>query len=236
MRARLRGWPARVLLAALCAGFLYEAGLFGMVVWFKYRNPGNTAVMAETLDDLRRANPRAQLSYQWVPYGQISTQLKRAVIASEDSGFVEHDGVEWDAIRKAWRYNRHEADLGRSKRRGGSTITQQLAKNLFLSNSRNYLRKGQELILTYMIEAVMSKRRILELYLNVAQWGASTFGAQAAARHWFHTDASRLSSVQAALLASMLPNPDYYDRNGQTAWLRGHAATIRARMPLVEIP
>ena len=229
-------WPKWLLLAVLCAAFLYEAGLFGMVVWFKYRNPANTAVMQETLDTLRSDNPKASLSYKWVPYAQISPSLKRAVIASEDSGFLDHDGVEWDAIRKAWRYNEREAALGRDRRRGGSTITQQLAKNLFLSNSRNYLRKGQELILTYMIEAVMSKRRILELYLNIAQWGEATFGAQAAAQHWFHTNAARLTSTQASQLASMLPNPAYYDRHGQTSWLYSHAATVRARMPLVEVP
>lgn len=224
------------LLAALCAAFLYQIGLLGMVVWFNFRDPSNTPVMQDTLNALRAQDPQARLAHEWVPYERISANLKRAVIASEDSGFVEHDGVEWDAIRKAWRYNQRQADLGRSRRRGGSTITQQLAKNLFLSNSRNYLRKGQELILTYMIEAVMSKRRILELYLNVAQWGTATFGAQAAARHYFHTDASRLSSSQAARLASMLPNPAYYDRHGATSYLQSHAATVRARMSQVAVP
>lgn len=225
-----------VTLAILCAGFLYEIGLFGMVVWFNYRNPSSTPVMQETLHDLRSRDPDARLTHEWVPYARISIQLKRAVIASEDSSFVEHDGVEWDAIRKAWRYNQRQEELGRSRRRGGSTITQQLAKNLFLSNSRSYLRKGQELILTYMIEWVMSKRRILELYLNVAQWGESVFGAQAAARHYFRTDAARLTAGQAAELASMLPNPAYYDRHGTTSYLRSHAATVRARMRLVEVP
>ncbi|TAN27243.1 MAG: monofunctional biosynthetic peptidoglycan transglycosylase [Castellaniella sp.] len=229
-------WARWLLMAVLCLAFLYEAGLFGMVVWYKYRNPADTAVMQETLDMLRSDNPRATLSYRWVPYARISPSLKRAVIAAEDSGFVEHDGVEWDAIRKAWHYNERQEDLGRSRRRGGSTITQQLAKNLFLSNSRNYVRKGQELILTYMIEAVMDKRRILELYLNVAQWGEATFGAQAAAQRWFHTSAAQLTSSQASLLAAMLPNPAYYDRHGQTTRLRSHAATVQARMPLVEVP
>ena len=225
-----------VLLAALCAAFLYQIGLLGMVVWFNFRNPSNTPVMQDTLNTLRSDNPQARLAHEWVPYERISLNLKRAVIASEDSGFMDHDGVEWDAIRKAWRYNQRQADLGRSRRRGGSTITQQLAKNLFLSNSRNYLRKGQELILTYMIEAVMSKRRILEIYLNVAQWGAATFGAQAAARHYFRTDAARLSSGQAAQLAAMLPNPAYYDPHGTTAYLRSRRATVRARMPQVAVP
>ncbi|MGB7484505.1 monofunctional biosynthetic peptidoglycan transglycosylase [Castellaniella ginsengisoli] len=225
-----------VLLAALCAAFLYQIGLLGMVVWFNFRNPANTPIMQDTLHALRAEDPDARLAYEWVPYDRISTHLKRAVIASEDSGFIDHDGVEWDAIRKAWSYNQRQADLGRARRRGGSTITQQLAKNLFLSNSRNYLRKGQELILTYMIEGVMSKRRILELYLNVAQWGSATFGAQAAARHYFRTDAARLSSGQAAQLAAMLPNPAYYDQRGATAYLRSRTATVRARMRQVAVP
>jgi len=236
MSAPGRRLVTTALLVALCAAFLYQIGLLGMVVWFNFRDPSNTPVMQDTLNALRAEDPRARLAHEWVPYERISPNLKRAVIASEDSGFVDHDGVEWDAIRKAWSYNQRQADLGRSRRRGGSTITQQLAKNLFLSNSRNYLRKGQELILTYMIEAVMSKRRILELYLNVAQWGTATFGAQAAARHYFRTDAARLSSGQAAQLAAMLPNPAYYDRRGATAYLRSRAATVRARMSQVAVP
>ncbi|MGB6242273.1 MAG: monofunctional biosynthetic peptidoglycan transglycosylase [Castellaniella sp.] len=232
----LRRLIATIALAALCAGFLYQIGLLGMVVWFNFRDPANTPVMQDTLNGLRAHDADARLAYEWVPYDRISANLKRAVIASEDSGFMEHDGVEWDAIRKAWRYNQRQESLGHSRRRGGSTITQQLAKNLFLSNSRNYFRKGQELILTYMIEGVMSKRRILELYLNIAQWGAGTFGAQAAARHYFKTDAARLSSAQAAQLAAMLPNPAYYDTRGVTQYLRSRAATVHARMRHVAPP
>lgn len=225
-----------ISLVIFCAVFLYQASLFGMVVWFKYRPPSSTPIMHQTMTALRSTRPDASLDYQWVPYENISRQLKLAVIASEDSGFVEHGGIEWDAIREAWRYNQQQARDGRSRRRGGSTITQQLAKNLFLSNSRNYLRKAQELVLAHMIEAVMSKQRILELYLNVAQWGESTFGAQAAARHYFGVDAARLDSTQASRLAAMLPNPAYYDRQGTTRWLRTHSATVRARMPLVALP
>ncbi len=236
MRRPRRSLIVTVLLAALGVVFLYQIGLFGMVVWFNFRNPASTPIMRETLAEARLEQPKAQLAYEWVAYDRISTNLKRAVIASEDSGFVDHDGVEWDAIRKAWHFNQRQAEKGGSRRRGGSTITQQLAKNLFLSNSRNYLRKGQELILTYMLELVMNKRRILELYLNVAQWGTTTFGAQAAARHYFHTDAARLSSTQAAQLAAMLPNPAFYDHHGVTSWLRTHAATVRARMPQVGLP
>lgn len=238
MKARrpLRTFVLGTAIAGLGLAFLYQLGLFAMVVWFTFRNPANTAIMHETLSAARLVDPDVRLSYQWVPYAGISNNLKQAVVASEDSGFLDHDGVEWDAIRKAWKYNQHQADLGRDKRRGGSTITQQLAKNLFLSNSRNYLRKGQELILTYMIEAVMSKERILELYLNIAQWGALTFGAQAAAQHYFHADAAHLSRAQAARLATMLPNPAYYDTHGTTAYLRRRAATIQQRMRQVAIP
>lgn len=233
---RIRTFIWGTALVGLGAVLLYQLGLFAMVLWFNFRNPVNSAVMHETLAALRATDPKARLGYEWTPYARISSNLKRAVVASEDTGFTDHDGIEWDAIRKAWKYNQHQADLGRDKRRGGSTITQQLAKNLFLSNSRNYLRKGQELILAYMIELVMTKQRILELYLNIAQWGTHAFGAQAAARHYFRTDAARLSSAQAAQLAAMLPNPEYYDKHGATTYLRGRASTVQRRMRQVAIP
>lgn len=236
MARRLRTFIAGAALVGLGAVLLYQLGLFAMVLWFNFRNPANSAVMHETLTALRATSPKARLDYEWAPYARISSNLKLAVVASEDTGFTDHDGIEWDAIRKAWKYNQRQADLGRDKRRGGSTITQQLAKNLFLSNSRNYLRKGQELILTYMIELVMTKQRILELYLNIAQWGTQTFGAQAAARHYFRTDAAHLSSAQAAQLAAMLPNPEYYDKHGATRYLRGRIATVQQRMRQVAVP
>src|SRR5690606_10323567 len=146
----------------------------------------------------RASDPDAEIKYRWVPYENISDHLKRAVVASEDANVLDHYGVDWEAIRKAGEYNRRQAERGPSRRRGGSTITQQLAKNLFLSGSRSYVRKAQELVLTYMIETVMSKRRILELYLNVAQWGTNVFGAEAAARHYYKTGADRLGAQQAA--------------------------------------
>ena len=223
-------------LLAICALLLYQAGLFIMVLWLKFQNPGSSAFMRATLTELRADNPRAYIVHEWVPYEQISDRLKRAVIASEDSKFVDHDGVEWEAIRKAWEYNTRQAANGKAKMRGGSTITQQLAKNLFLSPSRSYLRKGQELVLTYMIEFTMSKQRILELYLNVAQWGVNVFGAQAAAHHYFGTHAGKLSAYQAARLAVMLPNPSYYDKRRNTSYLRSRTATVQKRMRLVEAP
>ena len=224
------------LLLAFAALLLYQFGLFVMVLWLSVRDPGSSAFMDAALNQLRQDDPKATLKYQWVPYKNISTSLKRAVVASEDTNFNDHEGVEWDAIRKAWEYNQTQAQRGKAKIRGGSTITQQLAKNLFLSGSRSYLRKGQELILAYMIEFVMSKERILELYLNVAQWGGNVFGAEAAARHYYRVSASNLSSYQAAQLAAMLPNPVYYDAHRNTSYLRSRTATIQKRMRLVEIP
>jgi monofunctional biosynthetic peptidoglycan transglycosylase len=224
------------LLAGFAALLLYQFGLFVMVLWLSVRNPGSSAFMKSTLTELQASDADARLKYEWVPYGKISNNLKRAVIASEDSNFTGHEGVEWDAIRKAWEYNQNQASRGKAKRRGGSTITQQLAKNLFLSSSRSYWRKGQELVLTYMIEFVMSKERILELYLNLAQWGKDVFGAEAAASHYYRSNAGRLTQSQAATLAAMLPNPAYYDGNRSSSYLRARANTISKRMRQVEIP
>ena len=225
-----------LLLAATALVLLYQVGLFILVLWYGFYTPSNTAIMQQTLRELRREDPEAQLRHQWVPYDQISTNLKRAVVASEDSNFINHSGVEWQDIMRAWEYNRKQAASGSSAMRGGSTITQQLAKNLFLSNSRSYIRKGQELIITYMIELTMSKQRILELYLNFAQWGVNVFGAQAAAQHYYKGQASGLGPSQSARLASMLPRPAYYDHNGDTRYLRSRTATIQKRMRLVEVP
>ncbi|ETI08588.1 monofunctional biosynthetic peptidoglycan transglycosylase, partial [Bordetella pertussis STO1-CNMC-0004] len=225
-----------VIMAVLCIAILYQLWMFSLVVWYAYRDPGSSAIMRQELARLRERDPEAELKYQWVPYDRISNTLKQAVVASEDANFTEHDGVEWDAIRKAWEYNQRQAERGRTKMRGGSTITQQLAKNLFLSGSRSYLRKGQELVLAYMIEHVMPKERILELYLNVAEWGVGVFGAEAAARHYYNTSAARLGAGQAARLAAMLPNPRYYDRHRNTGYLNSRTATLTRRMRMVEIP
>lgn len=235
-KSRRMSWPARLVLALAGLFLLYQAWMLGQVLWYSYFNPGSSAVMREEMAVLRKADPRIALQYTWVPYDRISNSLKRAVIASEDANFLDNNGVEWDAIREAWAYNQRQEELGRRARRGGSTITQQLAKNLLLSNSRNYLRKGEELLVTFMIDRIMSKRRILELYLNIAEWGTGVFGAQAAARHYYQIDASQLGAYQAAKLASMLPNPRYYDRHRDTRYLEGRAGIIAERMRQVDIP
>lgn len=230
----------KVALTAILFGvfsvLLYQFGLFVMVLWLNVKNPSSSAFMDAARARLHAADSGAQLDFEWMPYDQISTNLKRAVIASEDSNFMSHNGVEWNAIRQAWEYNRRQSNAGKARRRGGSTITQQLAKNMFLSESRSYLRKGQELILTYMIELVMSKERILELYLNVAQWGEYTFGAQSAARKYYNVSANQLTASQAARLAVMLPNPVFYESNRNTQYLRSRTGTIQQRMRLVSAP
>ena len=187
-------------------------------------------------------------SQHWVPYEQISPHLKRAVIASEDAGFAEHSGVEWDAIEQAWEKNqraeqRAERVQARAPNRpvsarlvGGSTITQQLAKNLFLSGERTVPRKAQEFVLTLMLEALLSKQRILEIYLNNVEWGEGIFGAQAAARHYFRKDASRLGPEEAAKLAVMLPAPKRFEKRPDSAYVSARAATIVARMGAVALP
>ncbi|MDQ8034280.1 monofunctional biosynthetic peptidoglycan transglycosylase [Bordetella genomosp. 1] len=225
-----------IVMGLACLFILYQLWMFCMVVWYAYREPGSSAIMRQELSRLREQDPEIKLEYTWVPYDKINRNLKQAVIASEDANFTEHDGVEWDAIRKAWEYNQKQESSGSARVRGGSTITQQLAKNLFLSSSRSYARKGQELILTFMIERVMSKERILELYLNVAEWGVGVFGAEAAARHYYNTSAANLGAAQAARLAAMLPNPRYYDKHRYTGYLNSRTATLQRRMRMVEIP
>jgi len=198
---------------------------------------------------LRLAVEKHQIAWSqdWVDDEAISKNLRRAVIASEDADFVEHGGVEWDAIEKAWEKNekaeaRAQKISGKSAKPvqakivGGSTISQQLAKNLFLSGERNLLRKGQELVITLMLEALLSKQRILDIYLNNVEWGEGVFGAQAAARNYFHVNASQLSPNQAARLAVMLPAPKRFEKRPASAYVLGRAGTIEARMPAVELP
>jgi len=240
---------------------------------------------------LQDKNPNATIKQTWVPYNRISNNLKRAIIASEDANFSEHEGVDWEALQKAYEKNSKKQKVVA----GGSTITQQLAKNLFLSGSRSYVRKGQELIITYMLESLMEKQRIFEIYLNVVEFGTGifgaeaaitqqlaknlflsgsrsyvrkgqeliitymlenlmekerifeiylnvvefgtgTFGAEAAARHYYKVSAAGLSAGQAAKLAVMLPNPRFYDRHRDTGYLNRRTSVILRRMGAAELP
>ncbi len=225
MRVALR-WMLRAALLALMVLLLIQLWYFGWVAWWKWNNPGETSFMTRELVSLREKKPNAELKHRWIEYERISNQLKRAVIASEDANFTEHEGVDWQAIEKAYKENVRKGKTAR----GGSTITQQLAKNLFLSSERSYWRKAQELVITYMIEALWDKRRILEVYLNVVEWGDGVFGAEAAARRYFGIGAAQLNAEQSARLAAYLPNPKRYGRIRSGPYLDRRTAAIQRFM------
>ena len=181
---------------------------------------------------MQSKNPKAQLQHKWVPYRNISDHLKRALIASEDAKFVDHVGFDWEGIQKAY-----EKNMARGKIvAGGSTISQQLAKNLFLSTKRTSWRKGQETIITLMLEAMMEKERIFDIYLNTIEWGDGVFGAEAASRHYFQISAAKLTAEQAAKLAAMVPNPRFYDRNREAKGLLRKTDIILNKMGDADIP
>lgn len=230
MKKGLR-WLGRGLLAVVVLVLVWQLWLLAHVVWWSQFDPGSTSFMRLRLDELHEKNPKAVLRHRWVPYERISVHLKRAVIAAEDDRFIDHEGFDWDGIQRALEKNERR---GRAVS-GGSTISQQLAKNLFLSPSRSYLRKGQEAVITVMIETLWSKRRILEVYLNVVEWGEGVFGAEAAARRYYGISADRLGPAESARLAVMLPNPRRYERSFGPR-LAAHAERIRSRMAYSQIP
>lgn len=225
-------WLKRFVLLVLGALLLYQLWLFAHVWWWVNHNPDTTALMRERLQQMRQSNPQAQVMHQWVDYDHIAGSVKRAVIASEDSTFLTHHGFDWDGIqfaaRKDWRRGKVVA--------GGSTISQQLAKNLLLSDRRTPTRKLEETLVTVMLEQMMSKHRILELYLNEIEWGNGIFGVAAASHHYFHVSPAALTGEQGAKLAAMIPNPRYFDAHRNNKELRYHTATIAARMKLVSAP
>jgi monofunctional biosynthetic peptidoglycan transglycosylase len=243
---------ARWLLAALVALIALEAYFAGRVALMARIDPCSTTFQRSEVWRLATQGPRPlRWRRQWRDYDRIADNLKRAVIASEDDDFIHHDGVDWDAIKQAWRRNakaeqQAQARAERNKAagkpppapriRGGSTITQQLAKNLFLSGERTLLRKGQELALTYALEALLGKRRILELYLNNVEWGEGIFGAEAAAQYYFHKSAAALTAPEAARLAVMLPRPRYFEQRPAAPFLTRRAAVIEGRMRDAQLP
>jgi monofunctional biosynthetic peptidoglycan transglycosylase len=223
------GWAAGALLVALFAWHAYVAAV---IWWWRDHPPRETAFMAYRMAELRDRNPKAELRYRFVPYDRIATSLKRAMIAAEDARFVEHEGFDWDGIQLALEKNQKKGRIVA----GGSTITQQLAKNLFLSPARSYVRKAEEAVITLLLEAILDKQRIFELYLNVIEWGNGVFGAEAAAQRHFGTTAARLTPEQAARLAAMAPNPRFYERNPGAPGLNRKIGIILARMPSAELP
>jgi monofunctional biosynthetic peptidoglycan transglycosylase len=226
---RFSAWLAVALAAIFLA---VQLSYLARVWWWRDHNPRATAFMEARLDAMRAKNPQAKLSHTWVPYDRISANLKRAIVVAEDSRFVDHEGFDWDAIEKAREKNRKKGKVVA----GGSTISQQLAKNLFLSGERTPWRKGQEALITVMIEHLMDKRRILEVYLNVIEWGDGVFGAEAAARHYYGVSAAALGPEPAARLAAMVPSPRFYDHNRNTGFLARKTRMILARMPAAELP
>jgi monofunctional biosynthetic peptidoglycan transglycosylase len=229
MILRIVGWTLGALALVVLAINLWFAA---HIWWWRDHPVGETSFMVYRLDELRAKSPKAELRYTWVPYERISNNLKRAMVAAEDAKFVDHEGFDWDGIQLAMEKNQKKGRVVA----GGSTITQQLAKNLFLSPSRSYVRKAEEAVITVMLENMLSKRRILEIYLNVIEWGNGVFGAEAAARKYFGVSAAQLSAEQAARLAAMAPNPRFYETRQGAPGLNRKIGIIVARMGSAELP
>ena len=233
-------WRALALL--LCAALLLELFFVGRIAAMAVIDPASTSFQRSEAWQQLQAGKLGQWRQHWVPYAQISEHLKRAVVAAEDDGFVDHGGIEWEAIERAWDRNQRleqraqAAGRAPTKIYGGSTITQQLAKNLLLSGERQFARKGQELVLAKLLELFLSKQRILEIYLNHVEWGPGVFGAEAAAGYYFGKPAARLSAAEAARLAVMLPQPKRFALQPQSRYLAQRARSIMRRMGQTALP
>jgi monofunctional biosynthetic peptidoglycan transglycosylase len=211
------------------------------IAMMRYVDPGSTAFQRSELGRLSHKYPALRWSQQWVAQPKLPVHIQRAVIASEDDIFASHTGVQWDALERAWSKNARAEARAQAKNQtpkvvGGSTITQQLAKNLFLSGERTFFRKAQELVLTIALEQCLSKQRILDIYLNNVEWGQGVFGVEAAARHYYGRSITKLTAAEAARLAVMLPRPKYYEKFPRSPYLNDRASTILARMPMVALP
>ena len=231
----------RLLVLVLCAFVLLQLFFVLRIALMAAWDPKSTTFQRSEIWQMLHSKDGLHWRQQWVGYDRIADNLKRAVVASEDAGFMEHGGVQWEAIEKAYKRNvraeaRAEATDRPAKIYGGSTISQQLAKNLLLSGERNFLRKGQELVLTQLLELFLSKQRILEIYLNNVEWGQGVFGAEAAAQRYFRKSAAQLSPLEAARLAAMLPQPKRFEKMQQSGYLAQRSRTIARYIPMVAIP
>ncbi|MEI7532449.1 MAG: monofunctional biosynthetic peptidoglycan transglycosylase [Betaproteobacteria bacterium] len=211
---------------------LLQCFFAAQLLWYIKFNPHMTSFMSLEQARLKQQKPTITLKHTWLDYRQMPTSIKQAVITAEDSGFMQHHGVDWKALENAAKENIHKRKI----MRGGSTISMQLSKNLFLSPKQSYLRKSEELIITGMLELTLSKRRIFEIYLNVAEWGVGIFGIEAAANHYFGIHASELSEYQAAWLATILPAPKRSDRFRDTPWVENRASLLATRMGSASFP
>jgi monofunctional biosynthetic peptidoglycan transglycosylase len=225
-------WLWRSFLLVIYALFLYQLWLVSHVLYWKHNNPPSSAFMQSQLQSLREKDPAATLRHTWMPYRYISYDMKRAIIVAEDSKFIQHNGFDYDSIQNAFKKNLSQGRIIV----GGSTISQQLAKNLFLSEKRSFLRKLQEAVITVMLETVMSKQRILEIYLNIIEWGNGVFGVEAAAQHYYGQSAASLNKHQATYLAAMVNNPRYYDNNRNSQHLLKKRDVLLSRMHSAKIP
>lgn len=218
---KLLKWFFLIVAGIVVGTIFYEAILFVRVLRLRGNNPASTSLIDTRAQQAEAKGQPVRREQQWLPLDRISINLQRAVLAGEDTNFVYHHGFDYQAIQKAWDQAQKEAAKEAKKegedddwlpnlpefRRGASTITQQLAKNLYLSSERSFVRKGQEAIVTVMLERCLNKRRILEIYLNVIEWGDGIYGAEAAAEHYFNKSASSLTANEAAFLSAMIPNP-----------------------------
>lgn len=209
------------LLGLALGGLLFEAVMVPRGADLRDQNPATTSMIETRVREAERNGAQPKRVQIWVPLEKISPQLQRAVLAGEDSNFAAHHGFDYEAIQKAWEQAQKEADKEAKQegeddswlpnlpdfKRGASTISQQLAKNLYLSSERSFFRKGQEAIITYFMERNLSKRRILEIYLNVIEWGDGIYGAEAASQYYFHKPVANLNAREGAFLSAMIPNP-----------------------------
>ena len=225
-------WIKYLVAAPLACIVLFNVWAYGNILSYRAIAPYRTSFMSMRMDELAAEKPDVALDYRWVPYPQISVNLKKALIASEDAGFAEHSGFDWNGIKNAMQRNERSGKI----HAGGSTISQQLAKNLFLNESRSYFRKAEEAVLTSMLEATTDKDRLYELYLNVIEWGYGIYGAEAAAQHWHRKSAAELTKAQAAELAARVPRPLYYADHPRDAALKRKTNIILRRMGSAELP
>ena len=227
-----RSFKGKVLSIAFLLFFFYQFWILLHIILWTVVNPGESAFMETRLEHLQEKDEKATLRHQWVNYNQISIYTKQAVIAAEDAKFIDHEGFDWEGIEKAYEKNKRRKKIVA----GGSTISQQLAKNLFLSNQRTPWRKAEEAMITLMLETILSKQRILEIYLNVIEWGNNVYGIEAASLHYFSAHAKDVNSFQSAKLAAMIPNPKYYERHQDSSGLIERSAIILSRMNAAQVP
>ena len=248
---RIFRWAFRIVLGVLLGIVLYEGILFIRVFWLRSHNPSSTSLIDTRATEARNKGQEPKQVQTWVPLERISTNLQRAVLAGEDTNFTSHRGFDYQAIQKAWEQAQRETAKQAKEegedddwlpslpefRRGGSTISQQLAKNLYLSSQKSFIRKGQEAVVTLMLERMLTKRRILEIYLNVIEWGDGVYGAEAAAQFYFRKPASSLTANEAAFLSAMIPNPRtvFNPQNNPRRVARRQRIIMRG-MPYIKLP